>query len=136
MQVERTGIILNVEHFDECVGFYRQLFELPLMFELAEGDFSLCCLSLGDSYLMIETEGVAKSRGKSIAENPTKLRFNVSDMGAALERVVHFGISAQITTHTWGRTIDILDPDGNRVGIRDEPGFYQQLHNGTKGGGR
>ncbi|RRJ83393.1 VOC family protein [Aestuariirhabdus litorea] len=127
MQVERSGIILNTEHFSECVDFYRQLFELPLMFEILEEDFRLCCLRLGDSYLMIETEGVARPQGKSIAENPTKLRFNVADMESALRRVREYGIEAEINDHPWGRTIDILDPDGNRVGIRDEAGFRRQL---------
>lgn len=28
MDIQRYGIILNVENYDECVSFYRDLFEL------------------------------------------------------------------------------------------------------------
>ena len=128
MKVQRHGIILNTENFDQCVSFYRKVFELPVMFEKTEGTFRLTCLEFGDSYLMIETDGVANPSGKGVRENSTKLRFNVEDMEAALENVKAFGIDAEIVENDWGTTIHIFDPDGNRVGIRDEAGFHNQVN--------
>ncbi|ATP90902.1 MULTISPECIES: VOC family protein [Aeromonas] len=127
MEISRNGIILNVERYEECVAFYRDLFDLPLMFSRNEGEFRLSCLALGSSYLMIETGGTAIDEGKSILVCPTKIRFNVPDMAAALLRVREFGLTAEIIENDWGVTINIHDPDGNRVGIRDEVGFVRQL---------
>jgi len=39
-----------------------------------------------------------------------------------------WGIEASISESDWGRTINISDPDGNRVGVRDETGFVGQRH--------
>ncbi len=125
MNIQRHGIILNVEHFDACLHFYKTLFNLPVMFEKQDGDFRLCCLEFGASYLMIETEGHAQPEGKSIKESPQKLRFNVSDIEEALKDVRAFGIDAEVTKTDWGSAIHIHDPDGNRVGIRDEASFAQ-----------
>ncbi|WP_017219636.1 VOC family protein [Moritella dasanensis] len=127
MEIQRHGIILNVEHFDECVAFYRDLFGLPVLFSKIEGDFKLTCLEYGATYLMIETEGVSNTAGKSISENATKLRFNVADIQSALHAVRDYGIDAQIVENAWGVVINITDPDGNRVGIRDELGFKQLI---------
>ena len=127
MKVDRHGIILNVENYDECVSFYRDVFELKVMFTKVEGDFKLTCLEFGDSYLMIETEGYADTNGKSIASCPSKLRFNVQDINDALIRVKQFNLSHEYTENDWGTTINLHDPDGNRVGIRDEAGFVNQM---------
>ena len=127
MQISLTGIILNTEKFDECVAFYRGLFDLPVMFHETNGDFRLTCLEFGGSYLMIETGGIAKNGGKSISENSTKLRFNVADIDAAMAKVTAFGIEAIVQKPDWGSTINLHDPDGNRIGIRDEPAFVRQF---------
>lgn len=123
MDVQRYGIILNVENYDECVAFYRDLFGLRVMFSRVEGEFKLTCLAFGEAYLMIETEGHAEPGGKDLTQSPAKLRFNVSDIDAALARIKAHGIEAGITKRAWGSSIDIHDPDGNRVGIRDEATF-------------
>jgi lactoylglutathione lyase len=36
MKIEKHGIILNVEKFDECVAFYKDLFKLSEMFSKVE----------------------------------------------------------------------------------------------------
>lgn len=123
MDVQQQGIILNCENFDACVSFYTELFELPVMFRKTEGNFQLCCLQFGNGYLMVETGGKANPAGKSIAECPLKLRFNVDDLPTALQRIRDYGIEAQITEADWGNTINIYDPDGNRIGIRDTATF-------------
>jgi lactoylglutathione lyase len=126
MQIQRTGVILNTENYDACVAFYRDTFSLPVMFEERDGDFRLTCLDFGGAYLMIETDGVANPQGKTIAENATKLRFNVADLEAAERNLNARGIEASIERNPWGATINLIDPDGNRIGLRDEQGFRQQ----------
>lgn len=127
MEIVRTGIILNVEKFDACVNFYKDLFGLEILFEEQYGEFKLACFDFDGSYLMIETDGYANPEGKSLKENSTKLRFNVSNIQAALERIRSFGIDAEIVKNNWGSTINLYDPDGNRVGVRDEETFKSQL---------
>jgi len=61
--------------------------------------------------------------GKSASESPHKLRFNVPDIYEAHAKLVEFGIEAQVLDFGWGRVINIQDPDGNRIGIRDEESF-------------
>ena len=128
MNTERYGIILNVEKYDECVAFYRDVLELKVMFSKVEGAFKLTCLEFGSGYLMIETKGFAEPNGKSIKAWPSKLRINVSDMEVALKRVKSFEISAELIESEWGSTINIYDPDGNRIGIRDEVSFERQIN--------
>lgn len=127
MDVVRTGIIINTEHYEACVKFYKDVFNLPILNQKEEGNFKLTCFAFGDSYLMIETEGVAKPEGKSIKESPTKLRFNVSNIEDALKSIHSHGISAKIETLDWGSTINLFDPDGNKIGIRDEAMFKADL---------
>ena len=127
MDTQRVGIILNVERYNECVAFYRDVLELNIMFSKVEGDFKLTCMAFDTGYLMIETEGFAEPAGKSIKSCPTKLRFNVADIKLAMKRMNHFGISAELIESDWGSTINIYDPDGNRIGIRDEASFKRQI---------
>jgi lactoylglutathione lyase len=127
MEISRTGIILNTEKFDECVAFYRDLFDLEILFEEQHGAFRLTCFDFQGSYLMIETGGVANPAGKSISESATKFRFNVENIDRVLITVKNFGLDAEISRNEWGSTINIHDPDGNRIGIRDEPTFLQQI---------
>lgn len=125
--IARYGLILNTECFDACVSFYRDLFELPVLFEKQADDSKLTCLAYGDGYLMIEQGGRAIEGGKSPEQGSAKLRFNVSDIEQALADVRAWGIEAEIEETSWGRTIHLHDPDGNRVGIRDEAGFVGQM---------
>ncbi len=127
MKIERYGIVLNTEKYDECVCFYRELFELEVMFQLDDEESQLTCFEFGDSYLMIEGEGVAKDMPKTISECPSKLRFNVADIAEALAKLKSFGIEAEVNRYSWGATINLVDPDGNRIGIRDEAGFKDQF---------
>ena len=127
MEIARTGIILNTEHYDDCVAFYSELFGLPVLFRQQYGDFRLTCFEFNGSYLMVETGGLAKPSGKSTSESAAKLRFNVTNLEDALRKITDYGIQTEINKHDWGMTIDIFDPDGNRVGIRDETSFAGQI---------
>ena len=127
MKIVRTGIIINTEKYEECVAFYKNLFGLSILFEEGFGDFQLTCFEFEGAYLMIETDGFAKPEGKTIKENSTRLRFNVSNIEGVLEFVRSYGIEAKINRNEWGSPININDPDGNRVGIRDEATFKLQI---------
>lgn len=127
MDTQRYGIILNVENYDQCVDFYCNVLALKIMFTKVEGDFKLTCVEFGSGYLMIENDGFAEPNGKSIKSCPAKLRFNVADIKVAMKRMKHFGIAAELIESDWGSTINIHDPDGNRIGIRDEASFKRQI---------
>ncbi|MBL4907778.1 MAG: hypothetical protein JKX94_10035 [Sneathiella sp.] len=127
MNISRTGIILNTEKYVECVQFYKDLFGFDTLYEEKESDFRLTRLDFCGTYLMIETGGTAKSRGRSIVDSPVKLRINVSDIEQALKTIENYGIKAVIVKSDWGSTINIFDPDGNRVGIRDDATFVGQM---------
>ena len=129
MDIARSGIILNTEKYDDCVAFYRNLFGLRVLFQEQYGDFRLTCFAFDGSYLMVETGGYAMPEGKTSRHSAAKLRFNVADLAQALKEIRAYGIDAQIIDHDWGSTIDIFDPDGNRIGIRDEATFKNQIDN-------
>lgn len=123
MNIVRTGVIVNTDNYEACVSFYRNLLGLRILFQDQQEDFRLTCFECAGSYLMVETGGFGRPDGKTLEEGATKLRFNVSDIGEALQAVRAYGIEAEIVASDWGSTIDIHDPDGNRVGIRDEATF-------------
>ena len=127
MHIVRTGVILNTEKFDECVSFYENVLGLDVLFSETDDDFRLTCFSFGGAYLMVETGGAARVSGRSAGESPAKLRINVPDVNAALAQLRSHGIEARIRHRAWGSSIDLCDPDGNRIGIRDDPTFIAQL---------
>ena len=109
------GIILFTQHFDACVAFYRDTLGLPVWFEKP----GLVCLRFGTGYLMIETEGVAAPGRKSMAQNPTVLRFNVTDVRATAKLLEEAGVPVRITDYDWGTVGTFIDPDGNTCGLKD-----------------
>ncbi len=131
MDILNQGIILNVFNFDKCVSFYKTVFNLPEMFSKRDGDFRLTCLEFGNSYLMIETGGVATDSVKDFTQNPTILRFNVASIQKALEHISQFDSSATIIENDWGAIIRVVDPDGNPISIRDDSGFQRDIKNIT-----
>ena len=112
---EQTGIILFVEHYERCVAFYRDVLELPI----EEQKPDLIRFGFGGAYLMVERGGVAHAEGKSRAQNPTTLRFNVADIDKAIAWLQAKGIAPQVRRWDWGITANFLDPDGNHVELRD-----------------
>ena len=109
------GIILFTQHFDACVAFYRDTLGLPVWFEKP----GLVCLRFGTGYLMIESEGVAAPGRKSMAQNPTVLRFNVTDVRATAKLLEEAGVPVRITDYDWGTVGTFIDPDGNTCGLKD-----------------
>jgi lactoylglutathione lyase len=126
VKIEDYGIILNVSNFEKCVSFYKSVFHLPEMFSKVDGDFQLTCLKFGNSYLMLESGGVASLTEKDMSQNPTILRFNVADIHAALISICKYDSNAKIIENDWGSIIRVTDPDGNPISIRDNSGFKSQ----------
>jgi lactoylglutathione lyase len=127
MKTSRTGIILNTQNFEACREFYKDILGLEELFSKNENGHKLSCLEFGGAYLMVETGGYANPEGKSVKESPAKLRFNVPSLEDAQRFLNARGIDARISRFDWGSTINIFDPDGNRIGIREESEFVAQI---------
>jgi lactoylglutathione lyase len=114
MQIARTGIILYVEHYDQCVSFYRNKVLLPVEYVKE----TLTCFAFGTSYLMVEQDGISSSTEKTIAQNPTVLRFNVSNVKAAVDELRARSVAVEEQTFDWGDIGVFVDPDGNRCELK------------------
>ncbi|AOX99604.1 VOC family protein [Jeongeupia sp. USM3] len=123
MQFELPGIILFTERFDACVAFYRDRLALPAVVARP----GLVTLDLGGAYLMIESGGVGRRGPKPIDENPTILRFNVSDVDAAAGLLRCQGIDVEVLRLDWGVVGCFSDPDGNRCELKDHSASFHVL---------
>jgi len=121
VKYERTGLILCTENYAQCVSFYSELLDLPVLHVLDEEDSKLTVLGFGkDTYLMIETEGKAVPAGKSLEQNPVWLRFNVKSVENSAKELEGKGIEVSIRRESWGTVGDFKDPDGNICSLREE----------------
>lgn len=127
MKLLRAGVILNTENYESCISFYKSVLCLEILFTKTDGDDHLTCFDFGGAYLMIETGGNAKPDGKSIQENCVKLRLNVQNLEVARQHLLSKGVDAEISRLSWGSTISIYDPDGNRIGLHEEREFSEQM---------
>ena len=123
MKFTKAGIVLFTENYARCVEFYGSVLGLDLLHEIDRVGEQLTTFSLGDTYLMIETGGVASQSAKSVTQNPTKLRFNVPDVKAASDALKRKGIDVSVAIHTWGTTAEFTDPDENLCALRSDDGF-------------
>jgi len=123
VEIDRFGIILNVENFDDCVSFYKSLFGLKEMFIKRNGDFRLTCLEYGSAYLMIETGGIASETEKTILQSSAVLRFHVEDTQVIMDLVLQHDKTSRRIETDWGYIIRCNDPDGNPISIRESVGF-------------
>ena len=122
MKFERTGLILCTERYDECVKFYSEILGLPVLEALDDQHSKLTTFGFGkDTYLMVETGGVASPTGKTPDKNPIWLRFNVRSVEDAARELVNKGIDVTIRIEAWGTVGDFVDPDGNFCSFREEP---------------
>ena len=124
MEFTRLGIILFTNHYERCVEFYTGTLGLPVMYEKDDPESHLTCCAFGDAYLMIEVGGPSPASEKTLQQNPTKLRFNVADVEAAVAELRAKGVTLEIKTYSWGTTANFTDPDGNLCQLRDEATFY------------
>ncbi|GGK29204.1 hypothetical protein GCM10010965_22590 [Caldalkalibacillus thermarum] len=97
------------------MAFYTQKLGLPLR---KKGE-SLSILEFGGSYLMIEKGGVASSGEKTRAQNPTVLRLNVHDFEQTVQELREREVHVEVIKFDWGTIGVIIDPEGNRIEIKD-----------------
>ncbi|TDJ14358.1 MAG: hypothetical protein E2O65_14510 [Gammaproteobacteria bacterium] len=122
MIFERTGVILCTEKYDECVAFYSEVLDLPIIETLNDDHSKLTVLRFGgNTYLMVETGGKAITSGKSLSQNPVWLRFNVKSVEDAAVELLDKGIDVKTKKEVWGTVGDFKDPDGNMCSFREEP---------------
>lgn len=123
IDIGRYGIILHVQNYDACVGFYREKLGLPIELEKNEPGQVLTLFSLGDAYLMVEPGGMAAGRRKTSAENPVTLRLNTLSVESAAQLLRRQGVEVAVQAFDWGAIGDFLDPDGNRCQLRSAGDF-------------
>ncbi len=123
MDFTRTGIILFTKQYEACVAFYSETVGLPVLFVADEPGSHLTCCDFGGAYLMIEVDGPPPAAEKTLAQNPTKLRFNVADVEAAAQELEAKGVEVRRASHVWGTVASFTDPDGNLCQLRDEASF-------------
>ncbi len=123
MDVARCGIILFTKNYRACVDFYTQVLGLKVMHQKDEPGSVLTCCEFGGAYLMIEAGDSLAQTEKSLDENPTKLRFNVTDVEATANILRARGIDLTVERFSWGTIANFTDPDGNLCALRDETSF-------------
>lgn len=109
MKFERTGVILFVEHYPECVAFYRDLLGLEVEYE-KEG---LTRFSFGGAYLMLESTRSSAPGDRELNENPAVVRFDVENVLASARHLQERNIPVEVTAFEWGVIGTFHDPDGN-----------------------
>ncbi len=123
MNFTKAGIILFTQKYEECVDFYGRILELEFLHRIDRPGERLTTFLLGDTYLMVETGGVAHDGVKPVEKSPVKFRFNVPDVKSTADELRNKGISVKVIDHTWGTTAEFSDPDGNRCALRSNDGF-------------
>jgi len=123
MNCTKAGIILYTDKYQDCVAFYRDALQLPLMFQFDRPGETLTCFDLGGAYLMVEVGGPPSRDIKTMDHSPIKFRFNVPEVEAVAKQLRDRGVKIALHRHDWGDTAEFTDPDGNRCALRSDRGF-------------
>jgi lactoylglutathione lyase len=123
MNFTMAGVILFTQNYEECVNFYGDILELEMLHKIDRVGEQLTTFNLGDTYLMVETGGIAHGNPKTIESSPIKFRFNVPNVKATCDELRSKGIAVEVFDHTWGMTAEFHDPDGNCCALRSDKGF-------------
>ena len=126
--LNRTGFILYVHAYMDCLQFYRDVLRLPVLFEQP----SLCCFAFGAAYLMIEVDDETPQTAKLPLGNRSCLRLHVADVRAAADRLLQYGIAVDYQEHHWGTVAKFRDPDGNLIAYKDAASFDAQIAGGSR----
>ena len=122
MEFTRTGFILYVEQYSKCINFYRDVLELPIMFNTEE----LTCFEFGNSYLMVEMDDRSF---EARSHEEVCLRMNVPDVKALADELTQKGIDVDYQSHAWGTVAKFRDPEGNLCAFKDDEKFEEQIKN-------
>ena len=124
MKVDRTGLILYVNKYEECVSFYSNVLNLSILFK----NDDLTCFDFYGTYLMIEKEDrIAYIETISENKNFSCLRINVEDVKHVSDKIKAKNILIDYQEHSWGKVAKFEDPDGNLIAFKDEKSFAQQI---------
>lgn len=123
MRYTRHGVVLPVEDYDGCVAFYRDVLDLPMLFQIDRPDSVLTGFDLAGAYLLVEPGGRAKTPETFPEDAQIRLRFNVADLDAAIAELRGKGVKVRRLDHSWGSVGLFRDPDGNLCQLRSDSGF-------------
>lgn len=125
MKIERTGLILYVIKYDECVVFYREVLGLTILFK----NDDLTCFDFFGTYLMVERENRNEflNNDFGVPENFSCLRMNVANVKEFSDQLKTKGIVVDYQEHSWGTIAKFKDPNGNLIAFKDEVGFAKQI---------
>jgi lactoylglutathione lyase len=124
MKFDRTGIILYVHKYKECIEFYEQIIGLKPLF-ITE---SITCFEFNNSYLMVEFDDENLDiEGQESFRTRTCLRMNVKDVKDFAENLTKKNIPVNYQEHSWGTVAKFHDPDGNICAFKDSEKFEEQI---------
>jgi lactoylglutathione lyase len=124
MKIERTGLILYVKAYKECIVFYSEVLNLSILFQNEE----LTCFDFYGTYLMVEKEDRTNYlEDNSELKNYSCLRINVNDVKRVSEELKQQNVNVDYQEHFWGKVAKFKDPDGNLIAFKDEESFAKQI---------
>ena len=124
INVERTGHILYVKKYTECVTFYKKILELEILFE----QDGLTCFNFYGSYLMIEKEDRKEYLEIITSQKSFScIRMNVSNVKQVANILLSKNVQVDYNEYSWGIIAKFFDPDGNLLAFKDEEGFLKQI---------
>lgn len=115
MNIKETGFILFLENYEKNLSFYTE----KLGLKVREEKHGLSKLDFGGSYLMIENNGVSNFSEKNRAQNPTVIRIEVQDFDKTINELEDRKVNIKVHKFDWGTIGVIIDPEGNRIEIKD-----------------
>ncbi|MDY8134580.1 VOC family protein [Aquimarina sp. 2201CG5-10] len=125
----RTGLILYVKKYNECVSFYKEILQLPVLFQ----NEVLTCFDFYGTYLMVEIEDREEYlKQNMIDKNYSCLRLNVANVETTANMLKAKGIEVNYQKHEWGEVAKFFDPEGNMIAFKDESGFADQIEEYSK----
>jgi|TARA_B110000908_G_C10160144_1_gene405591 lactoylglutathione lyase len=122
MNFDRTGIILYVINYKECVAFYKNILELKVHFNTD----MLTCFKFGNSYLMVEVDDENPNEPNSTRIRNC-LRMNVPNVKVLADKLIAKNINVNYQEHSWGTIAKFFDPDGNLCAFKDSVTFEAQI---------
>jgi|TARA_B110000967_G_C18868845_1_gene554241 lactoylglutathione lyase len=122
MNFDRTGIILYVINYKECVAFYKNILELKVHFNTD----MLTCFKFGNSYLMVEVDDENPNEPNSTRIRNC-LRMNVPNVKVLADKLIAKNINVNYQEHSWGTIAKFFDPDGNLCAFKDSVTFDAQI---------
>jgi lactoylglutathione lyase len=115
MKIKETGIILFTENYEKAVDYYVN--QIGLTLRLKKDTLSF--LEFGNSYLLIEGGGAATTGEKTRQQSSVCLRIDVDDFEQTVHELKQRGVDVDVKRFDWGTIGVIIDPEGNRIEIKD-----------------